>query len=486
LKVSRNDVEKIYAQGVDEVYSFVQTLVDTINDLSARVTKLENMLAKDSSNSNFSPSSDTPKARSKRQKRTQSLREKSGKKPGGQKGHTGTTLHQVSNPTFTKKIEPPNSCGYCGDSLEKSPVLCTEKRQVFDIPTVKFTVTEYRRDVKLCSCGCENKGEYPTTVTSHVQYGPNIRSQILYFNTYHFIPVHRCSEICSDLYSLSISPGTIVNIINEASDRLGVTISALRKKILSSPAVNFDESGFYVMGDRYWLHSASTATETLYISHTGRGYEAMDSGEILPFYKGTAVHDYWKSYYHYVDCTHSLCNVHHLRELKFIQEQYQQKWAYELSSLLIRMKKSVEEALKKNKKELGNNILEKYRKEFDELIDKGLDENPPAPKEKGKRGAQKQSVPHNFLMRFKTRSDEVLRFLYDFTAPFSNNQAERDIRMIKLKQKISGCFRSVAGAEAYCRIRSFISSARKQGKGLLQTLALVFTHDADSRNLLAE
>ncbi len=294
------------------------------------------------------------------------------------------------------------------------------------------------------------------------------------------------SEICSDLYSLAISSGTIDNIINKASDRLSVTISALKKNILSSPVVNFDESGFYVMGDRYWLHSASTATDTLYISHTKRGHKAMDSGEVLPFYKGIAVHDYWKSYYHYTDCAHSLCNVHHLRELNFIEEQYQQEWAKELSSLLIRMKISVDEAIKNNKKELENKILEKYRKEFDELINKGLDENPPVPKEKGKRGVQKQSVPHNFLIKFKTRSHEVLRFLYDFTAPFSNNQAERDIRMIKLKQKISGCFRSANGAEAYCRIRSFISSARKQGKSLLQALALIFTHDADSRNLLAE
>ena len=366
-------------------------------------------------------------------------------------------------------------CEECGHTLENVEVEAYERRQVFDIPPVNLIVTEHKSQIKTCPhCGKLNKAVFPESVKYPVQYGPNILASAIYCKNHQFIPYERISEFFDDIMGIKICPATIIRTERECFQNLGEFENVIREKLLASPVIHCDETGMKVNGIRHWLHVVSNDKYTCYFAHPKRGSEAMDDMGILPEFKGVAVHDGWKPYNNY-DCDHALCNAHLQRELAGIEENYKQQWAKEMNELLTDMKKYTDEC-KEQSQMLDFEQIKALEERFDSIVMKGIEENPPSlnPEKQGKRGKNPKTKARNLLDRFIEYKEQILRFLTDLKVPFENNQAERDIRMMKLQQKISGTFRAILGAEAFCRIRAYISTIRKNGlsviKGILAAL----------------
>jgi transposase len=462
---TRDEIRAIYPQGEEAVVKLVETLIATIQRLEARIETLEDQLAKDSHNSSKPPSSDGLK------KKPKSLRHKSGKKSGGQEGHPGHRLESVTNPTYVK-VHPVTQCSHCHASLEGVKVDRYEKRQVFDLPVVELEVTEHQTEIKTCPvCGEVTEAAFPADVTQETQYGLRVRSQMVYFNEYQFIPLERTTEVIEDLYQQPVAEGTVVAADVSVGQQVTPVNEKIKKHLIhTEDPVCFDETGVRLRGKLNWLHSASTEQATYYEIHKRRGSEAMDYIGILPKRTGWSIHDYWKAYLKYMNTKHGLCNAHNIRDLIFIIEIEKQSWAGEMLDLILKIKQTVENAKDGNRIALSDEQITSFSDHYDQIVSAGLLINPTPERTEGKRGRVKQSFTKNMLDRLKDHKEKVLAFMNDFNVPFENNLAERDIRMTKVKQKVSGGFRSDEGGKIFCQIRSYISTARKNGQPVLEVI----------------
>jgi transposase len=461
-ELDRQQLEKLDTASLVELILEMQ---QRLAELQLLIQALRDQLAKDSQNSSKPPSSDglkKPKTRSRRRK---------GQHPcGGQPGHRGDTLKQVTEPDHIER-HPITTCPHCQTDLAAVESQDYDKRQVFDVPPVHLEVTEHQAEIKHCpGCGQEVKGEFPADVTQPTQYGPRVKAQASYLNNYHFIPLARTEELLTDFYGQAPSEAVIIAANQHMVAQTQASLESIQQQIIAAEVAQFDESGLRVEGKLHWLHVASTATLTHYHVDRKRGQIGMQAGGILSKFQGTAVHDHWKPYLNFDQCQHSFCNAHHLRELQFVTEQYQQPWAEEMAQLLQNIQAEVE-ATPAPLMSLPPNRLAHYEVDYDRLIAKGLAANPPPevshPK---KRGRPKQSAPKNLLDRLLIHKPGVLAFMYDFRIPFDNNLAERDVRMVKVKQKVSGAFRTQDGAHSFCAIRSYISTARKQQHSVIDVM----------------
>lgn len=460
--MNRKDFFQIYKQGFEATWSLVSRLEEEVIELNAKIQI-------NSTNSSKAPSSDMTK------KKRNNSRKPSDKKRGGQAGHTGSTMLFCEFPDDTKIHFIKNcQCGYLFNGSES--IVKEEKRQVVDIPEPKVQVTEHKVITYLCPvCGKVHSAEFPEGVNAPIQYGNNLKTYVVYLMNYQLLPYKRTADLFANLHNLPISEGTLAKINSEFAGRLDIPLSFIKQKITASEVVHFDESGLYAEGKRNWLHVASTNQYTFYFPHKSRGENALDEAGILPYFHGTACHDSWKTYYRFDNCSHSLCNAHHLRELQGIIDNYSYNWADGMKVLLENAKKSVDDAIEKDFSSLATASIADIEKCYEQIIINGYKEVPrPLPKPKKQRGRQKKGKALCLLTRLDEKKDEVLDFIHDFSKPFDNNQAERDIRMMKVKQKISGTFRSNKGAEDFCKSRSYISTAIKHGNNIFDKIKGIY------------
>jgi transposase len=379
------------------------------------------------------------------------LRESSGKKSGGQVGHKGETLERVAHPDHVEEHRP-ERCSGCGLSLSEAAAVAMESRQVFDIPVPAVEVTEHRAVTVCCpACRTHNKAPFPDNVRSAVQYGPRIKAASVYLSAQQLIPEDRLAELLSDLFGVSLATATLAGFNAEAAEKLAPAQEARLAELKAAPVKHFDETGFRIGGKTWWLHVICTMFGTHYRVSAKRG-------DLLSGVSGIAMHDHWKPYFTMEGVEHGLCNAHILRELKALIEIEKEGWARQMQRLLRRLCR-----LDHPSPFLQN----KARRLYDDIVAKGLafhEKQAPLSARKNKR-----RTGHNLLLRLRDFKDAVLRFLSNPAVPFTNNQAERDIRMTKVKQKISGGFRTQKGAEIFCTIRGFLSTTRKQRESPFQS-----------------
>jgi transposase len=473
--MERDDILKVYEAGPEAVITLIQGLMDvhqrqineltaTIVKLQARIEELEFQTKKNSHNSNKPPSSD-----GMRKERGKKPRRKSRRRPGGQKGHEGHQLRITGSPDHIQ-VHDIKKCRNCCGTLSGTKTIGIERRQVFDLPDVKLEVTEHQAATKECPfCGSINKAEFPDGVTRPTQYGKRIKGMAVYLNQYQLLPYERLVAFMNDIFGLTISKGTLYNFNKQGYEILKPVEEKTKELLKRSLIIHSDETGISCDKTLQWLHVASTARLTFYLVHAKRGKDAMDDMGILPDYEGRVIHDFWKPYFRY-DINHGMCNAHSIRELTFIYEEYKQKWASDMIGLLLRIKKKVDCCTKR----LHASTIQSFEKEYELIIRKGLLKNPRSPGEKHRRGRKKQTKARNLLNRLNEYKNEVLAFMFDVSVPFDNNQAERDLRMVKVQQKISGCFRSEEGAGNFCRIRGYISTVRKNGINVFDALQGIF------------
>ena len=429
--------------------------------LLERLADLERRLGLNSSNSGKPPSSDGLK----KPPRVSSLREPSSKKTGGQKGHPGTTLRRTETPDATVDHYP-EACAACDEPLTAAMATGHVARQVFDLPEpTPLIVTEHRaHDCRCLNCGTQTRASFPEGVTAPVQYGKRIGAFVLYLLHYQLLPEKRLAALMADLFGVKLVTATIARVSQDCAHRFMGFADAVRDHVAAAPVKHLDETGFRVGGKTQWLHIASTVWLTFYRVSAKRG-------SLLPKVTGIVVHDHWKPYYTMTGLLHALCNAHHLRELKALVEIEKEDWARKMQHLLRRACHAANLAHQQGVP-LKAGLIALLDRCYDTILAEGLafHQAQPALAKARRRGRQPRRVGHNLLLRLSTRKPDVLRFLTDPSVPFTNNLAEQDGRMMKLRQKISGGFRSEDGAKDFAVIRSVLSTARKQGWNMLQTL----------------
>jgi transposase len=443
-----------------------------IDVLFARMDALEAKLGMNSENSSKSPSSDGLAKKNK----TNSLRGKSDKTVGGQPGHKGNTLKRTADPTGAKDHRPPSHCSRCNGALAVDQAQVLERRQVFDVPAMSFEVIEHRVYSVVCSCGQRHDGAFPAAVSEVVQYGPNIRALGVHLTQGQMLPYARAAELIFEMTGLSVSPATLLAWVGEARLALQGTADLIARQLHHAPVLCADESGLRVDGKLHWMHVAATAELTWYGMHAKRGLDAIAAHGILPKRLGVLVHDCWAPYWKLDDGLHALCNAHLLRELVYAQEVTGQDWPIAMTELLLNAQR-LSAAARQQGRPFDAVDIAAFTTVYDDIVREGEQLNPLKLKPDGKAGRCKQSDAHNLLRRFRLHAAAILRFIADPTVPFSNNIAERAVRMPKVKQKISGCFRTVAGADNFCVIRSCLDTLRKQGHSMLEVLRRAFAGD---------
>ena len=443
---------------IKQLEKALKIALDENSELRAENAKLRELLNKNSQNSSKPPSSDglnKPKPKSQR--------EKSDKKSGGQKGHAGKTLLQVENPDAVE-IHQPMHCSGCDSNLAEVSAHGFEKRQVFEIPEPKITVTEHRCAKKQCpGCGKQNTAQFPAGVEQPVQYGSRTKGLIAYLQNYQFLSYERLSEFFEDIYGVPISQGTVYNTTKAAYEKLADFENWVKELLIASKTLHADETGLRVFKTLHWLHLISTDKLTYYLVHEKRGSDAMKAAGILPNFKGTLIHDCWSPYFNFEFIRHALCNAHLIRELTGVLENTNQSWAKDMRHLLGKLNKST----KPSENWPSDAEIKVFEKEYRQILECGYEQT-------GGVQPEKRTVARNLWERFVMRQQQILPFMYDSSVPFDNNQAERDVRMAKVKQNVSGCFRSKAGADHFARIRGYISTVRKNGENVLIALQDAF------------
>lgn len=458
MKIESIDIDQTIraAEKVIEDAELPASVKAVIQVLILLVSVLINRLKLNSSNSSKPPSMDFNRKRK--------IKNSGDKKQGGQNGHKGYRLEQVKNPDIVKILKVDKKTIPPGKYQEAG----FECRQVVDIE-IKKIVTEYRAQILEDAKGKRYVASFPDGITSNIQYGNGIKSHSVYMSQFQLLPYKRIEDYFTEQMNIPISAGTIFNFNKEAYDLLQKFDEIAKKKLIRSSVIHADETGINIDGKHRWLHSASSPLWTYFYPHAKRGSDAMDDIGIIPKFSGILCHDHWKSYYNY-NCLHALCNAHHIRELERAIEQDNQKWAVEMKGFLLEANKEVTNAGGILSKEAVEESREKYRA----ILEKAKIECPSPLKTAKKRGRIKKSKSRNLLERFIDFEDDVLRFMENDQVPFTNNLGENDLRMTKVQQKISGCFRSLEGANIFCRLRSYLSTCRKQGIKITDGLKMLF------------
>src|SRR3954465_9929233 len=431
--------------------------------LRQRIAELERQVGLNSGNSGKPPSSDGLK----KPPRTGNLRQPSGKPSGGQPGHPGKTLRRTETPDATVDHYP-QACTACGTAMTAAMATDHVARQVFDLPEPRpLIVTEHRAHACRCAaCGRQTRAVFPAGVTAPVQYGMRVAACVLYLLHYQLLPEKRLAEVMADLFGVTLVTATVARISQAAAQRCQGFADAVRDHVAAAPVKHLDETGFRIGGKTQWLHIASTILLTFYRISPRRG-------SLPENVTGIVVHDHWKPYYTLKGVLHALCNAHHLRELKALVEIEKEDWARKMQRLLRRACNATNLARERGVS-LSPQLISLIERCYDAILMEGFAFHDAQPAlvstARKRRGRVPRRTGHNLLLRLRVRKVDVLRFLSDPTVPFTNNLAERDGRMMKLRQKISGGFRSVDGAEDFAVIRSLLSTARKQGWDLLDTL----------------
>lgn len=456
-RISINKTIANVEQMLEDDPTMTPALHAAINMLIMVVKLLVDRAKLDSRNSSKPPATDPNRARK--------AVKPSGRKVGGQIAHVGSQLEKVDKPDVIKTLNIDKR------SLPKGTYHDAgfETRQVIDIH-IERCVTEYRAEILQNENGQRFVAEFPPEVTRPIQYGASVKANAVYLSMFQLIPYERVQTQFAEQYGIALSTGSLSNFNREACRHLANFGPLIKRKLLADAILHADETGINVDGKRIWLHSASSEKWSWFYPHAQRGHEAIDAIGILPHFTGTLVHDHWKPYYRY-SCTHALCNAHHLRELTYAEEIEGHRWAKALRELLL----EINGAIEKSESPLSKNRRENFVKRYRAILHEAEAECPePDKKDPHQRGRLKRSKSRNLLIRLRDYEPDVLRFLHDPRVPFTNNQGERDIRMSKVQQKISGCFRSMEGAYTFCLIRSYLSTCRKHGVGAGDALDCLF------------
>jgi transposase len=455
---------------LQQLRALVAEQAKRIEQLRQRIAELEARLAKDSHNSSKPPSSDPPF----RKPPPRSQRTASGRKPGGQKGHKGATRALVDAPNHlvVMGLEGACTCGRCRSQINAE--LLPERRQVIEL-VIHREVTEYRVVAGTCACGRMHRSDFPEEISAPVQYGPGVCAFAVYMTQYQLLPFERTATVLDELAGIAISPGSLYSAVATASARVQAPVAAIREALVAAPLAHADETGVRVGGALQWLHVLCTASLTAYFPHPKRGGEAIEACGLLTRFAGVLVHDHWKPYAS-LTCQHAYCNAHHLRELIAIAESIpsQRPWAEDMIALLCEANALTIEARAAGFAALPGPMVLDIQSRYDAILDVAKARNPAREPKPGSRRRVRQSPAHNLVKRLSEKRDAVLRFLTDLHVPFDNNQAERDVRMPKLKQKVSGCFRSDQGFAHFADIRSYLSTLRKQSADIFKSLVLTF------------
>jgi len=438
-------------------------LVDYTLELQSERRRLLDLMAQNSRNSSRPPSTDRPE-----QPKPKSLRKKSGRKPGAQPGHPGRTLDFSEDPQHTE-VHPLQECHHCGEDLSREPAIDFERRQVFDLPPLQLECTEHRAEIKECP-GCHRRltAPFPEEVNAPLQYGRNFRALLAYLYDAQLGASLRIRQMCEELFGYAISEGTLQSARQEQYEALEPFEKRLQQILPQESVLHVDETTLPIGPTKHWLHVICTPLLTFFSIQRLRGKEAMKAIGIIPQFTGWLMHDFLSSYLSFEKCLHTFCKSHLMRELVFLFEQHRQPWANDLYELFLEMLRSVQQQ-KARDAPVSQAHYQRWQRRYRRLLEAGRAANPLSPDQTTGR-CRKQSKAQNLLDRLEAYEDLILAFLWAWELPFTNNQAERDFRFMKTRIKISGCFRTLEGAQRHVRIRSYISTLRKHGLPVLESL----------------